>query len=108
MARITSFIRSGRIVLDFRRASNLLDLLARSKIPSSIESEKQISFKALYPRGLGSSVPCVPPFRALSPLLSVMRLRFGEISHESPDRSSALLLGLPLSESILPKPSTSL
>lgn len=97
MARITSFIRSGRIfVLDFRRAPNLLDLLARSKIPSSIESELQISSKALYPRGCGSSVPCAPSVQAPPPLSSVMRLRFGAISRESRGKSPTLLLGLRL------------
>ena len=84
MARITSFIRSGRIsVLDFRRAPNLSDLLARSTMPSSIESELQISSKALYPRGRGSSLLCASPVQAPPPLSSVMRLRFGAISSES-------------------------
>ena len=105
---MTSFIKSGRIsVLDFRRASNLLDLLVRSKIPSSIESELQISSKALYRRGCGSSVvPFVLPVQASPPLSSVMRLRFGEISRESRGKSSTLLLGLRLSESVLSKPET--
>lgn len=95
MARITSFIRSGRIsVLDFRRAPNLLDLLARSKIPSPIESELQISSKALYPRGCGSSVPCAPSVQAPPPLSSVMRLRFGAISRESRGKSTGLRLFL--------------